>query len=228
MPPSPNHETPHFVAESLPNQPLPVAQLPDEAAPPCQNGLVLVRPPCPRFIARWVEDRYQAILARWRNFVWQLRHRQWLFRLRVCYEQRRGGGIGRSAVAGGRNGGIVGNEVTPSVRGTDGVTLLSTLPPSFRAIMEPNMIPKRCQNDLTIIAYLNYTVPHWLEMNYTVPYVVLVAFAIIGVWHTVWHLVKNTSAVAWFHDWVFGLLDDPTKPAPIRRWRAARRWGRGC
>ena len=89
-----------------------------------------------------------------------------------------GGGIGRSAVAGGRNGGIVGNEVTPSVRGTDGVTLLSTLPPSFRAIMEPNMIPKRCQNDLTIIAYLNYTVPHWLEMNYTVPYVVLVAFAI--------------------------------------------------
>ena len=38
-----------------------------------------------------------------------------------------GGGIGRSAVAGGRNGGIVGNEVTPSVRGTDGVTLLSTL-----------------------------------------------------------------------------------------------------
>ena len=139
-----------------------------------------------------------------------------------------GGGIGRSAVAGGRNGGIVGNEVTPSVRGTDGVTLLSTLPPSFRAIMEPNMIPKRCQNDLTIIAYLNYTVPHWLEMNYTVPYVVLVAFAIIGVWHTVWHLVKNTSAVAWFHDWVFGLLDDPTKPAPIRRWSAARRWGRGC
>ena len=78
MPPSPNHETPHFVAESLPNQPLPVAQLPDEAAPPCQNGLVLVHPPCPRFIARWVEDRYQAILARWRNFVWQLRHRQWL------------------------------------------------------------------------------------------------------------------------------------------------------
>ena len=66
-----------------------------------------------------------------------------------------GGGIGRSAVAGGRNGGIVGNEVTPSVRGTDGVTLLSTLPPSFRAIMEPNMIPKRCQNDLTIIALCN-------------------------------------------------------------------------
>ena len=30
-------------------------------------------------------------------------------------------------LAGGRNGGIVGNEVTPSVRGTDGVTLLSTL-----------------------------------------------------------------------------------------------------
>ena len=84
----PSHERPHFVAEAQPDQPLPVAQLPDEAAPPCQNGLVLVRPPCPRFIARWVEDRYQAILARWRNFVWQLRHRQWLLWLRFCYEQR--------------------------------------------------------------------------------------------------------------------------------------------
>ena len=65
-----------------------VAQLPDEAAPPSQNGLVLVRPPCPSFIVEWVEARYQAILARWRNFVLQLNHRQWLFRLRRAYETR--------------------------------------------------------------------------------------------------------------------------------------------
>ena len=66
----------------------PAAQLPDEAAPLCQNGLVLVRPPCPSFIVEWVEARCQAILARWRNFVWQLRHRQWLAWVRFCYEQR--------------------------------------------------------------------------------------------------------------------------------------------
>ena len=39
MPPSPNHETPHFVAESLPNQPLPVAQLRVAVAPPAVVGL---------------------------------------------------------------------------------------------------------------------------------------------------------------------------------------------
>ena len=64
------------------------AQLPDEVAPPCQDGLVPVRPPCPSFIAEWVEARYQAILARWRNFMWQLRHGEWLGRLRMAYEWR--------------------------------------------------------------------------------------------------------------------------------------------
>ena len=86
--PSSSHERPHFVAEAQPDQPLPVAQLPDEAVPLCQNGLVLVRPPCPRFIARLVEDRYQAILARWRRFCWWLRHERWLALLRCCYAQR--------------------------------------------------------------------------------------------------------------------------------------------
>ena len=53
---------------------------------------------------------------------------------------------------------------------------------------------------------------------------VLAAFAITVVWHTVWHLADNTRAVAWLHDWWFGLLDDPTLPEPIRRGRAALRW----
>ena len=56
MPPSPSHE-------SQPGQPLPVAQLPDEAAPSCQL----------------VEDRHQAILARWRSFFKQLHLRQCRF-----------------------------------------------------------------------------------------------------------------------------------------------------
>ena len=43
-----------------------------------------------------------------------------------------GGGTWRSAVAGGRSGDIIGNEVAPSVRGTDGVISLSTIPPSSR------------------------------------------------------------------------------------------------
>ena len=91
--PSSSHERPHFVAEAQPDQPL----LPDEAAPPGQNG-----PPCPSFIARLVEDRYQAILARWRSFFKQLRlrqwrwcsfvrqlhHREWLYQLRCMYSRR--------------------------------------------------------------------------------------------------------------------------------------------
>ena len=47
MPSPPSHARPHFVGPAQPEQPLVVVQLPDEAAPPCQNGLVLVRPPCP-------------------------------------------------------------------------------------------------------------------------------------------------------------------------------------
>ena len=52
------------------------------------SDVVLVRPPCPVFIARWVEDRYQAILARWRSLVWKLRHSEWLGRLHTAYELR--------------------------------------------------------------------------------------------------------------------------------------------
>ena len=52
------------------------------------SDVVLVRPPCPVFIARWVEDRYQAILASWRSLVWKLRHWEWLARLRTAYELR--------------------------------------------------------------------------------------------------------------------------------------------
>ena len=62
----------------------------DETTPSSVNlhDVVLVRPPCPVFIARWVEDRYQAILARWRSLVWKLRHMEWLGRLRTAYEWR--------------------------------------------------------------------------------------------------------------------------------------------
>ena len=57
---------------------------------------------------------------------------------------------------------------------------------------------------------------------------VLAAFAIIGVWHTVRHLAKNTRTFAWLHNWWFGLLDDPTLPRPIRKDRAATLASGGC
>lgn len=88
MPP-PSHARPLFIAESHPSQPLPVAQLPHEVAPPCQNGLVPVLHPSRDKPWTWGMDQYQAILARWRSFVWQLRHWQWLVWKRFCYEVRR-------------------------------------------------------------------------------------------------------------------------------------------
>ena len=88
MPP-PRHVRPLFIADSQPKQPLPVAQLPHEVAPPCQNGLVPVLHPSRDKPWTWGMDQYQAILARWRSFVWQLRHWQWLVWKRFCYEVRR-------------------------------------------------------------------------------------------------------------------------------------------
>ena len=52
------------------------------------SDVVLVCPPCPVFIACWVEDRYQALLARWRSLVWKWCHWEWLARLRTAYELR--------------------------------------------------------------------------------------------------------------------------------------------
>ena len=100
--PPPSHVRPRSVALAQPVQPLAVVQLPDEAAPPPlpeaqlleeaappgQNGLVPVLHQSRNKPWTWGTDRYQAILARWRSFVWELRHRQWLVRLRLCYEVR--------------------------------------------------------------------------------------------------------------------------------------------